>query len=142
MRLRGLFLLGISIVVTAVWAEPCTTTAPACTEWVKLGSASSRSLIYRTYSLDTKNENITRALIMVHGAGRDAHNYFRTAVAAAFLAGALDNTVVIAPRFASSGGGGCNDALAADEVNWPWGGGSRRSRGGAANNKNRHYSHF
>jgi pimeloyl-ACP methyl ester carboxylesterase len=115
---------------------PCVKTT--CTEWVSLGKGSARSLIYRTYSLDTKNDAITRALVMVHGAGRDADNYFRTAVAAAFLAGALENTVVVAPRFASNSGGaagGCRDTLAADEVNWPCNGDSWRSGGASATNK-------
>jgi len=55
------------------------------------------TLIYRSYPLDKKNERITRAFVMIHGASRDADNYYRHALAAAFLAGALDNTVVIAP---------------------------------------------
>ena len=62
----------------AATAPACVTTE-GCTEWVQLGGGAARSLIYRTYSLDAKNEEITRALIMVHGAGRDADNYFRTA---------------------------------------------------------------
>ena len=35
---------------------------------------------------------------MVHGTNRNADHYFDTAKAAAFLAGAIDDTVVIAPR--------------------------------------------
>ena len=62
-------------------------------------------MVYRTYALDAPNPQITRALIVVHGAGRDADNYFRTALAAAFLGGALEDTIVIAPRLASSAGG-------------------------------------
>src|ERR1700686_3951836 len=88
----------------AVWAAPCITVA-GCTEWVTLAGGPSRSLIYRTYSLDAPNPQIKRALVMVHGAGRDADNYFRTALAAAFLANALDDTEVIAPRFASNAAG-------------------------------------
>jgi hypothetical protein len=42
-------------------------------------------VIYRTYAMDAKNESITRALIMIHGATRDAGDYFRTALAAASL---------------------------------------------------------
>jgi len=91
-----------------------------------------RSLIYRTFPLDTKNEKITRALVMVHGAGRDADNYFRTATAAAFLAGALEDTIVIAPRFASNDGRGCRDTLAANEINWSCSGDSWRSGGVAS----------
>src|SRR5579863_4604960 len=101
----------LHFIAVAAYAAPCTTTT-GCTEWVSLGGKTARSLVYRTYSLDTKNEAITRALIMIHGAGRDADNYFRTAVAAAFLGGALEDTVVIAPRFASNDGRGCRDALA------------------------------
>src|SRR5687767_7759952 len=74
-------------------AIPCTTATPACTEWVTMAGGPGRTLVYRTYALDSRNEAITRAFILVHGAGRDAHNYFRHALAAAFLAGALDNTI-------------------------------------------------
>jgi pimeloyl-ACP methyl ester carboxylesterase len=77
-----------------------------------------RTLIYRSYPLDTRNDRITRAFIMVHGASRDANNYFRHSLAAAFLAGALDNTIIVAPRFASNDNQGCRDSLAAHEVNW------------------------
>ncbi|MBS1240583.1 MAG: hypothetical protein H6R40_10 [Gemmatimonadetes bacterium] len=99
-------------------ATPCTTAAPECTEWVVLGGGPSRSLVYRTYPLTQRNDAITRVLVMVHGAGRDADNYFRSTLAAAFLAGALENTLVIAPRLASSDGQGCRDTLAPDEISW------------------------
>ena len=117
----------------AAWAGPCI--APSsCSEFVTLGGGPSRSLIYRTWPLETKNDAITRALVMVHGAGRDADNYFRTAVAAAFLAGALDDTIVIAPRFASNDGRGCRDTLAPNEVSWSCNGDSWRSGGTASSN--------
>jgi pimeloyl-ACP methyl ester carboxylesterase len=77
-----------------------------------------RSLVYRTYALDARNESITRALVVVHGAGRDADNYFRTTLAAAFLAGSLDNTIVISPRMASNDGQSCKDTLAPNEISW------------------------
>src|SRR5262249_6126376 len=102
-----------------------------CSEWITFNGGPARSLIYRTYPLDQRNTAIVRAFVMVHGAGRDADNYFRTAVAAAFLAGALDDTIVIAPRFASAERG-CQDALADHEVSWPCGGDSWRSGGVAA----------
>src|SRR6185369_2344024 len=124
------------ISAAAASAAPCITANTNCTEWVALGSKASRSLIYRTYSLETKNEAITRALIMVHGAGRDADNYFRTAMASAFLGGALEDTVVIAPRFASNDGRGCKDTLAAGEINWSCNGNSWRSGGAAISNDN------
>jgi len=114
-------------------AAPCTNAKPDCAEWIVFGPGPSRSLIYRTHSLEVRNERITRALIVVHGMNRDADNYFRTAAAAAFLAGALEDTAVIAPRFAASTGGSCHDALATDELSWPcdnW-----RAGGAALNNE-------
>ena len=113
-------------------AAPCATVN--CTEWVNLGAESSRSLVYRSHPLTTKNEAITRAFVLIHGAGRDADNYFRTAVAAGFLAGALDNTIILSPRFASKNGG-CNDTLDTNELNWPCGGNSWRAGGVATNNE-------
>src|ERR1044071_4197240 len=91
----------------AAYGAACTSTA-GCTEWITLGGGPARSMVYRTYALSERNENIKRAFILVHGASRDADNYFRSAVAAAFLADALDDTIVISPRFASNTGGGCS----------------------------------
>jgi pimeloyl-ACP methyl ester carboxylesterase len=116
----------------AATPEPaCTTASERCTEWVTLGDGPARSLIYRTHSLDTHNERIRRALIMVHGTNRNADHYFSTAVSAAFLAAALDDSVVIAPRIASAAGN-CHDTLAPDEVSWSCSGDSWRSGGTAA----------
>jgi len=109
----------------------CTTATPACTEFVTLGSGPARSLIYRTYALDARNDGIRRALIMVHGTNRNADHYFSTAVSAAFLAGRLDDSVVISPRIASAAGT-CRDTLAANEVSWSCTGDSWRSGGAAA----------
>lgn len=121
-------------------ARACTTATSACTEWVVLGGGPARSLIYRTHSLDSRNDAIQRALIMVHGTNRNADHYFATATAAAFLAGAIDDTVVISPRIASNsqargrGTGGCNDVLDVNEVNWSCGGDSWRSGGNSTSN--------
>src|SRR5215831_4479323 len=114
-------------------APACTTATAACTEWVALGSNGARSLIYRTRSLDARNENIRRALVMVHGTNRNADHYFSTAVSSVFLAGALDDTIVISPRIASAAGS-CHDALAANEVSWSCTGDSWRSGGNAVSN--------
>jgi pimeloyl-ACP methyl ester carboxylesterase len=86
-------------------------------------------MVYATYSLDRPNSKVTRALIMVHGALRNADHYFRTATAAGFLAGALDNTVIIAPRFAAS-----RDTHATNEVMWPERGDTWRSGGMSPSN--------
>ncbi|MDB4898357.1 MAG: hypothetical protein JWN53_165, partial [Gemmatimonadetes bacterium] len=88
-----------------------------------------RSLIYASHPLDVPDATITRALIMVHGAGRNADHYFETAMAAGFLAGALDNTIIIAPRFAAS-----RDTVAANELLWPERGDTWRSGGAPPTN--------
>lgn len=103
---------------------PCTTATPACVEWVTLGGGPGRSMIYRTYSLEAPNDRVTRALIMIHGTNRNADHYFDTAKAAAFLAGAIDDAVVIAPRIVCG-----TDPLEPNEINWPCGGDSWRSGG-------------
>jgi pimeloyl-ACP methyl ester carboxylesterase len=125
-------LLVLLFVSLAAWGAPCITVAN-CTEWVTFAGGSARSMVYRTYALDTPNPQITRALVVIHGAGRDADNYFRTALAAAFLGGALEDTIVIAPRLASSAGT-CHDELAPNEVSWSCTGDSWRSGGTATNN--------
>ena len=112
---------------------PCITTDATCTEWVILQGGPARSLIYRTYSLDERNPQITRAFIVIHGTNRDADNYYRTALAAAFLGGALDDTVVISPRIASSERG-CMDKLAPNEVSYACSGDSWRAGGPTAGN--------
>jgi hypothetical protein len=86
-------------------------------------------MVYSTYSLDAPNKAITRALIMVHGADRNADHYFSTATAAGFLGGALGNTIIIAPRFAAG-----KDKVEANEVVWPGRGDSWRSGGMSTSN--------
>lgn len=97
---------------------PCAAASPTCTEWVTLGGGPGRSLVYRSHALGTRNDAITRVLVSIHGAGRNADDYFRSTMAAAFLADALDNTLVISPRLASNEGGGCRDSLATNEISW------------------------
>jgi hypothetical protein len=132
----------LALLPAVSYGAACTTASPECTEWVTLGGGPWRSLIYRTYSLDERNERITRALIVVHGTNRDADNYYRTSLAAAFLAGALEDTVVIAPRVASNDGRGCRDTLAENEVSYSCSGDSWRSGGTAANNPKLTSFHF
>jgi pimeloyl-ACP methyl ester carboxylesterase len=113
----------------AAVAAPCTAPTNVCAEWITLGDGPARSLVYRSYPLTERNDRIRRALVIVHGSDRDAEGYFQIGVAAARLAGALNDTIVIAPRFASRDGLTCRDALASAEVNWPCEGNSWRSGG-------------
>jgi hypothetical protein len=112
-------------------SAPCTRSTAACTEWVALGAHGAKGLIYRSLPLGVRNSRVKRALIMVHGTLRNGDHYFRTATGAAFIAGALDDTIVIAPTFHSAQGE-CKDKLAAHEVSWSCGGDSWRSGGAAA----------
>jgi pimeloyl-ACP methyl ester carboxylesterase len=125
MRL-SLHVAGLLLSAGAVSAQttPCTKAVTACERWVKWNGGPARSKVYGSYALDVRNRNITRALIMVHGAGRNADHYFETAMAAGFLAGALDNTIILAPRFAAG-----RDTVAANEILWPERGENWRSGG-------------
>jgi pimeloyl-ACP methyl ester carboxylesterase len=109
---------------TPVASEPCIRGVAACEQWVRLGAPPGRSKVYASYPVDVRNSRITRALIMVHGASRNADHYFETSAAAAFLAGALENTILIAPRFAAR-----NDTVAPGELLWPERGDNWRSGG-------------
>lgn len=139
-RLRGalpvlaLFAVALTAAgsVQAKGSSPCTKVADSCTEWVALGHGSARSLIYTTYRLDVPNPRIRRALVMVHGTLRNPDHYFKTATGAGFLAGALNDTVIIAPAFHSDQGKYCQDHLQPGEVSWSCGGDSWRSGGTAA----------
>jgi hypothetical protein len=110
---------------------PCTTATAECTEWVVLGNGPFRALVYRSFPLDRRNEAITRVFVLVHGAGRNADDYFLSATAAAFLGGALENTLVVSPRMASNDGRGCRDSLGDHEISWNCN--SWRSGGAALN---------
>jgi pimeloyl-ACP methyl ester carboxylesterase len=123
----ALFLLAVS-----AWGAACTDTEK-CTGWVALPESPWRSRIFTTYPLDTPNPAINRAFVLIHGTNRDAGNYFRTAVAAAFLAGALEDTIVIAPHIASATNG-CQDPLEPHEVSYSCGGDSWRSGGTSTSN--------
>ena len=115
----------------AVSPGACTTVSSQCTDWVPVGTGGGRSLVYTTYPLSKPNPRITRAMIMIHGTNRNPDVYFATATASAFMAHALDDTVVIAPRVASAQGN-CRDALAPNEISYGCGGDSWRSGGNAA----------
>ena len=108
-------------------AAPCTKATTECERWITIHRGPSRTKVYASYPLDKTNPAIVRALVMVHGAGRNADHYFETSTGAAFLAGALENTIIIAPRFAAG-----NDKVAEHEVLWPERGGNWRSGGALA----------
>src|SRR5687768_15941597 len=87
------------LLLLAQLAQPCTTATTACERWVTYDAGPARSIVYASHALDGADPRITRALIMVHSAGRNADHNAETAMAAPLLAGALDNTIVISPRY-------------------------------------------
>ena len=109
---------------SAAPGHPCVASTPTCTAWIHPDRGTGRTMVYTTHPLETRNEGIKRALIMVHGTNRNADHYFATSTAAAFLAGALDNTIVIAPHLVVP-----TDPLQPNEIAWPSGGDSWRSGG-------------
>jgi hypothetical protein len=129
--LRGSVVMALTLLSlpATVLAAPCTMPTNACAEWIAFGGGSGRSLVYRSHPLNGRNDRIRRALVIVHGSDRDARGYFQIGIAAARLAGALDDTIVISPRYASRDGLTCSDTLAAEEINWPCEGNSWRSGG-------------
>ena len=88
--------LGLVLAAVAALPQPCTSATLDCAEWIKPVGQPLRLLIYRTHPLETRNEHVTRAFVFVHGILRDADNHFRTALAAAFLANRLDDTMIVA----------------------------------------------
>jgi len=120
-------LVGLLVSTTAEGqrpATPCTKAVTACERWITFDGGPGQSMAYASYPLDAANPAITRALIMVHGAGRNADHYFDTSMGAAFLAGAVDNTIVLAPHFTAG-----NDKPQPNELMWPERGENWRSGG-------------
>ena len=114
-------LMVFSLLAMPLLAQYCATATPDCTSQLPIGDGSKFALYYRSYPLDIANAKIKRAMIIIHGAGRNANDYFVSGMASAFIAGALENTLVISPRFAGNQGTACKDPLAANEIAWDCG---------------------
>lgn len=80
-----------------VTEAPCRLAVPACTSRVEIAS-DLYLRHYRTHDLNTGASRPTRALILVHGAGRNAEFNFNTGLQAT-LDELSDEVVVIAPHF-------------------------------------------
>jgi acetyl esterase/lipase len=122
-----LLLAGAFGALAGAQTTACTVSVQACTAWVAVGSGAQRLRVYRSAPLDQANPGIQRALVVVHGGGRNADGSFRSGLAAAFLAGGADATLVVSPRFASNQGSECRDTIADGEIGWGcagwrWGG--------------------
>lgn len=109
---------------------PCTDRV-SC--WGRFGVAVKKVPYYRNYALQNANTAVKRALIIVHGVGRNASGIFGNVLDAAALTAssgvdpcATTNTIILAPHFLNE-----TDGALADELFW---GGSEWSGGNKSNN--------
>ena len=121
-------------------AAPCTKSDASCTEKIQLGGGTQYGLVYRSHPLRQNDPRIERMLIVIHGAGRNANDYFGSAVAGAFLNQTLETTLVISPRFGSKSGT-CKDQLAEGEISWGCGN-TTDWRGGGASSVGKNITSF
>jgi hypothetical protein len=80
----------------------CQESPTICDERITLNLTGgySKTIPYcRNYSLEAKNASIARAVIVIHGVDRNAGDYYNYIWNAAQTAGALNETIIIAPQF-------------------------------------------
>lgn len=117
MCFRVSLLTAVCLLSPIIVAGQCLSPTPNCTELVEIRAAN-QMLLYRSHPLSVNDTNITHAVVIIHGAERDAATSFRIAAAATVLAGRSATTLVLAPRFAANVGAACPDALAPNEISW------------------------
>jgi hypothetical protein len=83
----------------------------ACTETV-VAPAGWKFTLYRNFPMSGSSA-VTRAVIVVHGTGRNAGGYFASVAAAAQKSGVASSTMVIAPWFKTS-----QDSPGSGEATW------------------------
>jgi pimeloyl-ACP methyl ester carboxylesterase len=124
-------LMALVVGIVAWGAEPCATGTAGCMEPLAMGGGRA-VMIYRSHPLAKGHAKATRALVVIHGASRNADDYFPSGMAGAYLAGGLGDTVVVAPRFAGTGGRNCDDKLAPGEIGFACSGDDWRGGGPGA----------
>ncbi len=91
---------------------PCTLPDTRCMERVSLGGGLFLQ-VFRTHPLLSPDTTVVRAVIVVHGADRNAHTYFGTMLEATTSANRMEGTLVVSPRFQTA-----DDGPAGDEARW------------------------
>ncbi len=92
-------------------AEPCVTSTPECR--ARLDVAGKKVPYFRTYSFDAREDEVTSAIVVIHGVLRNPGEYFANMVEAARRAGRLRDTLVVAPHFQE-----IDDKPGSDELWW------------------------
>ncbi len=124
--MRGAVLL--IAMASLAYGAPCSQGTPACMEPLPMGGGRF-VMLYRSHPLKKTNAKAKRALVVIHGASRNADDYFPSGMAGAYLADALEETIVVAPRFAGTGSRNCDDKLAAGEIGFACSGNDWRGGG-------------
>lgn len=84
-----------ALTVTPLCAEPCT--GPSCTAEIRKFDKDLR--FYTNFPLTRTNPCITHAVIVVHGSGRNAADYFGYVTTPAADEGVDHSTLIVAPHF-------------------------------------------
>jgi len=111
----SVFVVLAVVLAAPVYALPCMVADASCKESLAIGQFS--FWYFRSYSLQTPNPDITRAVIVMHGLERNAPDYFEAMVTAL---GNDPSLVVFAPHFKGfvRNSSTCNDPLEAGELHW------------------------
>jgi len=98
---------------------PCLSGSSLCREHVPVGIGFLLP-VYRTHPIQEGDTTVVRAIVVVHGAGRNPDAYFERMVEAVRLSGLTENTMVISPHFQT-----VSDGPGASEPTWTEGGWKR-----------------
>ena len=98
-------------------AVPCTTASPDCHEHFAVAGGLTIGC-FRTFPLLTENPAITRAVIVVHGSGRNNDRYFKAGADSAVAAGVASEVLVVGPGFRMLEDKPAKNELYWDEEDW------------------------
>jgi pimeloyl-ACP methyl ester carboxylesterase len=100
-------------------AGPCLEATTNCQERLLLDPAGRYVNVYRNYPLTTGAANVERAVIMIHGSGRNGDGYYQTLLASAAVAARLFDSELVAIQIRGNDGKSCRDQLESGEIAFP-----------------------
>jgi len=116
--IRSIWLSSLGLSVARAAAGQCVTTPNSCRELITVRRGHEGIVVYANRPLTAPSDTVTRAIVVLHGAGSSGRFEFRSVLASTFLSGNVANTLVVAPHFASNDGAACKDSIAVNELNW------------------------